>query len=453
MNSQPESCSKCSGSKLTQEEDVLDTWFSSALWPFATMGWPEKTPELEYFYPTDVLVTSREIIYLWVARMIFSSLEYLDGEIPFKDVYIYATVLNEEGKRMSKSLGTGVDPLYLIDSYGADALRFALIQQTGKNQDLRFSDKRVEIVRNFCNKIWNASRFVIMNLEGFDHTKSINKDLLTLQDKWILSRLQKLSEAVNKGFSNYDMDDSARAIYEFIWNEYCDWYLEMAKSTLQDETRKENVQCVLYTVLESTLKILHPIMPFITEEIWQVLPHNGNSIMISNFPERNEEYIDEASENEMQVIMDVVRNIRNLRAELNVSPGKKIDVIYSADAPNKEKIEKNISSIMSLAKVENMKFADKVDSEDKNKYVSSHMPGIDLYVEVAGLVDLDKEKARIDNELKSIEKELQRVEGKLNNEKFLSKAPADIVEKEKRIAAELNETKKKLLEKKTALGI
>ncbi|MGB9620335.1 MAG: class I tRNA ligase family protein, partial [Armatimonadota bacterium] len=253
-----EACSRCGSSNVAQEEDVLDTWFSSALWPFATLGWPNKTPELEYFYPTDVLVTARDIIYLWVARMVFSSLEYLN-EIPFRDVYIYATVLNEEGKRMSKSLGTGVDPLDAIDRFGADALRFALIQQTGKNQDIRFSDRRVELARNFANKIWNASRFVIMNLEGYtpsDQGIETAGEPARLEDRWILSRLNRVAEGVNAGFGNYDMDDAARALYDFIWGEFCDWYVELAKPRLRGEPeQRAQVQSVLYHVLETTVRL------------------------------------------------------------------------------------------------------------------------------------------------------------------------------------------------------
>ncbi|MEN6356883.1 MAG: valine--tRNA ligase, partial [Armatimonadota bacterium] len=275
---------KCGHSSVTQDTDVLDTWFSSALWPFATMGWPKQTPELKSFYPTDVLVTSREIIYLWVARMIFSSLEYLD-KIPFEDVYIYATVLNEEGKRMSKSLGTGVDPLELIGKFGADALRFALIQQTGMNQDIKFSDKRVEDTRNFGNKIWNASRFVIMNLEGYGG-EGLDEDALHLEDRWIISRLNRVIETVNSSLATYNMDVAARAIYEFLWSEYCDWYIELAKPRLRgSDEEKSQVQSVLYYVLEATLRLLHPIMPFITEEIWQALPHEGESIMFAPYPE------------------------------------------------------------------------------------------------------------------------------------------------------------------------
>ena len=444
----PSTRSGCSG--VTQDPDVLDTWFSSALWPFATLGWPEKTPELDYFYPTDVLVTAREIIYLWVARMIFSSMEYLD-EIPFKDVYIYATVLNEEGKRMSKSLGTGVDPLDMIERVGADALRFALMQQAGKNQDIRFSEKRVENVRNFGNKIWNASRFVIMNLE--DSSFKLPTSNLQLEDRWILSRLNRVIAEVNKGFTNYDIDDAANGLYEFVWSEFCDWYIELAKPRLRaGGEAKAQVLGVLSHVLDTALRLLHPIMPFITEEIWQALPHEGESIMLASFPESDSALIDDAAEAEMSTVMDAVRAARNLRAELGAPPSKHVDVVAVASADAMARIERNADSLKSLARIGNLAFVSEMPESDKSKYLAAHLPGLDLYIEVAGLIDIEKELARIDAELQTISKELARSEGKLSNEQFVSKAPAEIIEKERRIVAELSEKKTKLLDRKLALG-
>ena len=453
--SMPEACAMCGSPNLTQDPDVLDTWFSSALWPFATLGWPEQTPELDRYYPTDVLVTAREIIYLWVARMIFSGMEYLN-EIPFDEVYIYATVLNEEGKRMSKSLGTGVDPLELIDRYGADALRFALIQQTGKNQDIRFSEKRVEIIRNFANKIWNASRFVLMNLEDFavpDSPLSTLHSRLRLEDRWILSRLNRTIEAVNSGFTTYDMDDAARALYEFIWDCYCDWYIELAKPRLRGTPEERaQVQAVLHYVLETTLRLLHPIMPFITEEIWQALPHEGESIMMAPFPKSDSAMLDDEAEADMNDVMEAVRAVRNLRAELGASPGKPVNLTVVAQADVRERITRNADSLKSLARVGELTFADGISDSDKGKYLSAHLPGLDLYVEVAGLIDVEKELARIASEMSSIDKELSRSQGKLANENFTSKAPPEIIEKEKRIVAELAEKKGRLEERRAALG-
>lgn len=445
-------CSLCGSSNCEQDPDVLDTWFSSALWPFATMGWPEKTKELDYFYPTDVLVTAREIIYLWVARMIFSSMEYLDGEIPFKDVYIYATVLNEEGRRMSKSLGTGVDPLGLIEEYGVDALRFSLIAQAGKNQDLRFSDKKVEQARNFANKIWNASRFVMMNLADFDSSIKIDETRLEIEDKWLLSRLQSAIKAVNDGFEGFDMDDASKAIYEFIWNEYCDWYLEIAKSRFNDTDDRANVQAVLYYALETLLRLLHPIMPFITEEIWQALPHSGKSIMTAEFPEVNPDYVDIKSENQMSFIMEIVRGVRNLRADLGVSPGKAVNAVICANQDVLLKVSKHTDKINHLGKITSLALLKEIEESKKMDFVSTHISGLDIYVEVAGLIDVDKEIAKIDNELNSIEKELLRTNGKLNNQAFIAKAPAEIIDKEKRIAQELNEKKTALEERKRILS-
>lgn len=462
---------KCGHAKVTQDPDVLDTWFSSALWPFATLGWPKDTPELRYFHPTDVLVTARDIIYLWVARMIFSSLEYL-GEIPFSDVYIYATVMNEEGKRMSKSLGTGVDPLGMIDKVGADALRFALMQQAGKNQDIRFSEKRVENVRNFGNKIWNASRFVIMNLEaehpelaeGPGEVRVIGKRAPSplagegwgeglLQDRWILSRLNRTIETVNKGFTNYDIDDAANTLYEFVWSEFCDWYIELAKPRLRAEGEvRTQVKAVLSYVLETALRLLHPIMPFITEEIWQALPHEGESIMIASFPECDPNLIDESTESEMEIVMDVVRAARNLRAELGTPPSKKVDVIAVASGEAGNCVERNMESIKSLARINELSFVDSIPESDKSNYITAHLSGVDLYIKVAGLIDVEKELARISAELDSITKELAPHVSKLSNEQFVSKAPAEIIEKERRIVAELTEKKQKLEERKQALG-
>ncbi|MCE5321856.1 valine--tRNA ligase [bacterium] len=441
---------KCGHSGVTQDTDVLDTWFSSALWPFATMGWPKQTPELDYFYPTDVLVTSREIIYLWVARMIFSGMEYL-GEIPFKDVYIYATVLNEEGKRMSKSLGTGVDPLDLIDRFGADALRFALIQQTGMNQDIKFSDKRVEDTRNFGNKIWNASRFVIMNLEDYDG-QSFDKDALRLEDRWILSRLNRVIETVNSSLVTYNMDVAARAIYEFLWSEYCDWYIELAKPRLRDsDDQKRQVQSVLYYVLESTLRLLHPIMPFITEQIWQALPHEGESIMLAPYPEADSSMFDGEAEAQMNAVMDGTRTARELKASKNI-PIRQSTVMAFQPSSGRELTEHEKTLIESLSGAV-------IELTDVPCDLESHIAGTvpnfgTFFMSVPKLSDEEckAELARIDNELKSIEKDLSRSQGKLSNEGFVSKAPAAIIEKEKRIIAELSEKKQKLEDRKRSLS-
>lgn len=448
---------KCGHGQVTQDPDVLDTWFSSALWPFATLGWPKQTPELKYFYPTDVLITARDIIYLWVARMIFSGLEYLN-EVPFKDVYIYATVMNEEGKRMSKSLGTGVDPLDLVGRFGADSLRFALMQQAGKNQDIRFSDKRVENVRNFGNKLWNASRFVLMNVADYGPgSLAAGASSETLENRWIFSRLNRTIQAVNAALANYDIDDAANGLYEFVWNEFCDWYIELAKPRLRSEGIERTIaQANLHTVLHTVVRLLHPIVPFITEEIWQALPHcegDSESIMIAPFPEVDESLIDEAAEAEMAAVMDAIRAARNLRAELGVSPGKPIALVAVATEEMKPQIERNADSIKTLARLSGLDFAESIPEEDKAKYVAAHLPGLDLYAEIAGVIDIDAELARIDAELKSLEKDLAPHAAKLSSEQFTSKAPAAIVEKERRIVAEMTEKQQKLIDRRNSLGM
>lgn len=443
-------CKKCGSSNLEQDNDVLDTWFSSALWPFATLGWPKKTPELERYYPTDVLITARDIIYLWVARMIFSSLEFI-GEIPFKDVYIYAMVLNQEGRRMSKSLGTGIDPLDLIDRFGSDALRYALIQQVGLGQDIRFSDACVETTRNFGNKIWNISRFVIMNLEGFDGRKPDNL-ALRLEDRWILSRLNRVIRIVNEGLASYDMDDVARSIYEFLWSEFADWYVELAKPRLRTD-EKPLVQWMLWHALETSMRLLHPIMPFITEEIWQAIPHEGESIMIASFPEPDDSKIDAKAEAQMEIIMEAVRLIRNLRTELSVPPSKKIEAKTIASShKTKEVLLANAEAISALAKLNELKVADTLTEAEKSGYLFAHGSGFDVCLPVTGAVDAEKELDKIATELASLEKELARVKGKLSNEQFVLKAPAEIVEKERRILAELEEKKSKLEDRRKVLS-
>ncbi|MCL6518388.1 MAG: valine--tRNA ligase [Armatimonadetes bacterium] len=441
-------CSKCGSRSVEQDPDVLDTWFSSALWPFATMGWPKKTWELEYFYPTSVLITARDIIYLWVSRMIMTSLYFLN-EIPFRDVYIYATVLNEEGRRMSKSLGTGIDPLDLVEKYGADALRFALIQQVGKVQDIRFSESRVAAIRNFCNKIWNIARFVMLSLdaESGELPEEPSPEVLRNEDKWILSRLQKTIETVNAGFANYDMDAAARVLYDFLWSEYADWYIELAKPRLQGE-EKPIVQYVLWYVLETSMRLLHPIMPFVTEQIWQSIPHEGESIMKAAFPGADASLINEKAEWWMDLIMEITRSIRNLRAEIGVLPGKTVGcIVVSESSDARAAISSGIESIMTLAKVSKLEVASSRPSTEHVRFISAHLPEADIYIPLAGLVDIDREIARVTNELSEVERELARTTSKLTNEQFLARAPAHVIEKEQRIAQELADRRKKLQER------
>ena len=451
--SAPQTCTKCGGSSLTQDPDVLDTWFSSALWPFAVLGWPKEAPELKHFHPTSVLTTAREIIYLWVARMIMTSIHFLD-EIPFHDVYIYATVLNEEGRRMSKSLGTGVDPLEVIDKYGADALRFALLQQAGKGQDLRFSIARVEAIRLFCNKIWNISRFVLLNLDedGAIPTRPDDSQFQP-EDRWIISRLQRTIDAVNTGLGAYDIDDAARALYEFLWSEFADWYIEISKPRLHTD-EKLVVQYILWHVLETSLRLMHPFMPYITEQIWQSIPHEGESIMMADFPSADAQLHNEEAESSMNILMDVIRAIRNLRAEVGAAPGKQVEcILVPAGDEYLSAIKSGERAIMSLARLSELSYIGSAPSSDDIKYVSAHITPADIYIPLTGLVDVERETARINAELAEVDKELARSEGKLSNEQFVSKAPANIIEKERRIVQELSDKRTKLLERLAAYRV
>lgn len=427
-----ETCPKC-GKKLKRDEDVLDTWFSSALWPFSTMGWPENTPELKQFYPTSVLVTGYDIIFFWVARMIFMGLEF-QKEIPFKHVFIHGLVRDSEGRKMSKSLGNGIDPLEVISQYGADTLRFTLITGNTPGNDMRFYWERVESSRNFANKIWNASRFVLMNLTGFDPKTVPDEKLYTLADRWILSRYAQTVKDVTSNMERFELGEAARMLYEFIWNEYCDWYIEMAKSRLynkEDQKNKTVAQYILWQVLSNTLKLLHPFMPFITEEIWQHLPHEGISIMIATWPQGQEERIDTNAVQHMDTIMEVVKAVRNMRAEVNVPPGKKSEVILQVAVENvKAVMEDNIQYLKILAGAEPA-IIQKLSDDKPENAMTAVVNGVEVYLPLKGLIDVEKETARLNKELAGLEKELARITGKLSNAGFVSKAPAEVIAKEK----------------------
>lgn len=428
-------CSKCGGA-MEQDPDVLDTWFSSALWPFSTLGWPEKTPELEHFYPTSVLVTGRDIIFFWVARMIFSGLRFMDQE-PFKEVFIHGLVLDSLGRKMSKSLGNGVDPLDVIESHGADSLRFMLITGNTPGNDLRFHFERLDGARNFANKLWNASRFVMMNLG--DYNPAAKGGPYTLGDRWILSRLQGAVAQVTDYLERYELGEAARVLYEFIWSEFCDWYIELAKPRLFGRTTPEDrvtAQQVLVQVLRETLELLHPFMPFITEEIWQKLPHQGESIMLAKWPTADEGLKDETAETEMAVLIEVITAIRRIRGEMNVPPGKKAEaILISGDTGFRGILERNTAYIQGLANAEVNVLAELQQKPDQS--ASAVTRGVEIFVPLKGLIDLDKEIARLNKELKAVQTDLARVQGKLNNQGFLAKAPADVIEKEKAKEEEL----------------
>ncbi|WP_425060583.1 Valine--tRNA ligase [Sporomusa carbonis] len=430
-------CPKCGG-KVEQDPDVLDTWFSSGLWPFSTMGWPEDTAELKQFYPTSVLVTGYDIIFFWVARMIMMGLKFKQ-DIPFRHVFIHGLVRDSQGRKMSKSLGNGIDPLEVIDKYGADTLRFMLVTGNTPGNDMRFYWERVESSRNFANKIWNASRFVLMNLEGFDPAFTPDAKGYTLADRWILSRYNQTVADVTRNLERFELGEAARMVYEFIWDEFCDWYIELAKGRLYNKADGESrkvVQYVLNYVLGNTLKLLHPFMPFITEAIWQSLPHQGLSIMTAGWPAEDANLVNAEAEQFMNVIMETIKSVRNMRAEVNVPPGKKSEVILKiASNDIKALIEANIGYIKTLAAAEPVVVlaADAATPENAMTAVAS---GVEIYLPLKGLIDVDKETARLNKELGSLDKELSRIAGKLNNPGFTAKAPADVIEKEKAKQAE-----------------
>ena len=423
-------CPKC-GKPMRQDPDTLDTWFSSALWPFSTLGWPEKTPELEYFYPTDVLVTGYDIIFFWVVRMMFSGLEHM-GEVPFKNVLIHGLVRDSQGRKMSKSLGNGIDPLEVIDKYGADALRLTLVTGNAPGNDMRFYWERVEASRNFANKVWNASRFIMMNLDKAEN-RAVGLDELTPADKWILSKLNTLAKDVTENMENFDLGVAVDKIYDFIWEEFCDWYIEMVKPRLynDEDTTKAAALYTLKTVLIESLKLLHPYMPFITEEIFCNLQDEEESIMISDWPVYKEEFNFPVEENAIETIKEAVRGIRNTRTSMNVAPSRKAKVyVVSQDEALRNIFENGKVFFASLGYASEVIIQDNKDGIDSDA-VSVVIPNGTIYMPFAELVDIAKEIERLENEEKRLTGELARVNGMLSNERFVSKAPAAKIQEEK----------------------
>ena len=441
-------CPKCGGKHMHQEEDVLDTWFSSALWPFSTLGWPDKTKELNYFYPTSVLVTGYDIIFFWVARMIFSGMEQMKEE-PFKTVYIHGLVRDAQGRKMSKSLGNGIDPLEIIDKYGADALRFTLVTGNSPGNDMRFSTEKVESSRNFANKIWNASRFIQMNLTI---DKAELPETLALEDKWILSKFNDLVKAVTENIDKYELGLAVQKLYDFIWDNFCDWYIEIVKPRLQnkdDVQANENAQKVLCYVLSNTMKLLHPFMPFITETIWQALPHDGESIMVSKWPEYQDSLNFAVEAEQVETIMDTIRSIRARRAEMNVPPSKKAQVILFTE--NRQAYEAGSTFFAKLAYASEIQFVDAAPS-NVEAMVSVVTKGAQVYMPMGELVDFEKEKARLEKEKAKVQKDIDFVMKKLNNEGFVAKAPAAVIAQEREKAAKYQELMDKLNASLAALG-
>ncbi len=430
----PTVCPKCGCTHLTQDEDTLDTWFSSALWPFSTLGWPEKTEELKYFYPTNTLVTGYDIIFFWVARMMFSGIEHM-GDVPFDTVLIHGLVRDEQGRKMSKSLGNGIDPLEMIAVYGADALRLTLATGNSPGNDMRFSEKKITASRNFANKLWNASRFILMNLSD-----SVTAELpatLTTEDKWFISKYNSLVKEVTENIDRYELGIAVQKLYDFIWDIMCDWFIEITKPRMQEggETA-ENAQRVLVYVMSGTLKLLHPFMPFITEEIWQALPHEGESIMVSQWPQYDEALNFKKEEAEFEILMDAIKAIRNTRSQMNVPPSKKADLFI--ETAHKEIFENGKKFLERLASAAKVHVGDRFDMDGAVQVIAN---GSKTLIPMDELVDKEKERARLEKEKAACEKDFAMISGKLNNQGFLAKAPQAVVDGEK---AKLEKIKEKM---------
>lgn len=444
----PTGCIRCGGTAIEQDPDVLDTWFSSALWPFSTLGWPDDTEELQHFYPTSVLVTGFDIIPFWVSRMILMGLEFMD-EKPFSDVLIHGLIRDPEGRKMSKSLGNGVDPLDVIEEYGADALRYALVSGVAPGNDIRYIPEKVEAYRNFANKIWNAARFAMMNLEDFDPNED-TEGLLTLADQWILSRLAHTTQEVTRFLDRYDVGEAARVLYDFVWSELCDWYIEWVKPRLygrQGADSRHTAQYVLWEVLRTTLELLHPFMPFITEEIWQHLPGTGETIMLTAWPRVLAEARSEAAERSMELLMHCITEIRTLRSEKQVPPGRRITAIVQVDGEAnplwQRLLTENAAYLKTLAGLETLEI--EAPGPKPDSALSAVTPeGIQLFLPLADLVDREAEIARTQKDLEKAKQELARARGKLENPGFVNKAPSAVVEKEREKAAMLESSVEKL---------
>lgn len=426
----PESCPKCQSIKFKQDPDVLDTWFSSALWPFSTLGWPDQTEDLEYFYPTDVLVTGYDIIFFWVVRMVFSGIEQM-GESPFKHVFIHGLIRAADGRKMSKSLNNGVDPLVVIDQYGADALRFMLATGNSPGNDMRFQPERVEAGRNFANKLWNASRFVLMGIEN-DPGQLDETDELNLADQWIISRSNTLMAEVTANMDKFEIGIAATKIYEFVWNEYCDWYIELAKKRLygEDAKAKQTVQRVLITVLRDSLKMLHPFIPFITEEIWQYLPETDSQLIKAAWPVCKESCLNEKAEQEMELVMSAIKNVRNVRAEMDVLPSRKARILVKATENTQRILMTNGEYMIALASASEVS-AVLSEEEVPEDAVVVVIEGGELFLPLDDLIDFGKELERLEKEKAKLEGEVDRVSKKLANQGFVAKAPEKLIEEEK----------------------
>ncbi|MBE6082170.1 MULTISPECIES: valine--tRNA ligase [Tissierellales] len=444
----PKECPKCKSKNIYQDPDTLDTWFSSALWPFSTLGWPEETEDLKYFYPTDVLVTGYDIIFFWVVRMVFSALEQT-GEVPFDNVFLTGLVRDSQGRKMSKSLGNGIDPLDVIDKYGADALRFTLVTGNSPGNDMRFYMERVESSRNFANKLWNATRFVMMNIDEDIKSYDFDTGDLEEEDKWILSRKNNVVREITENLDKYELGMAAQKIYDFIWDEFCDWYIEIVKGRLYGTERKtkETAQKVLLIVLKDILKMLHPFMPFITEEIWRYLPDEEKPLIISSWPVYRENINFPEAERSMEYIMNAIKGIRNIRSEMNVEPKRRSNMIFvTQDEEIKKVIDEGKRYFVNLAFANDIYIRDSKDGlgEDNGVVV---LEKCEIYLPMRDLIDFEKERERLEREREKLESELKRVRGKLSNKGFIDKAPKEVVEAEREKETKYKDMMDKVLER------
>ncbi|MDL2218133.1 class I tRNA ligase family protein, partial [Christensenellaceae bacterium OttesenSCG-928-M15] len=446
----PHACAKCSSVKLRQDEDVLDTWFSSGMWPFSTLGYPDKTEELKYFYPTSTLVTGYDIIFFWVARMMVFGLNVM-GDKPFDTVFVHGIVRDSLGRKMSKSLGNGIDPLEVIEKHGADSLRFSLITGNSAGNDMRFFWEKVEAARNFCNKVYNAARFVLMNV-GDKPVGEIDMNALDIADKWVLTKLNGIIKEVRYNLDAFELNLAAQKIYDFIWSEFCDWFIEMAKHRLygDDEKAKTQVRAVLVHVLTDAMKLLHPFMPFITEELYLHLPNAEETIMLSDFPQVKDAFDFAQEAEQMEAVMELIRSVRNVRADMNVPPAKRISAILVAEPSFKAAFENAAVYMNRLAGIEEVHLQENADHIPVNA-VSIVSAAAEAFVPLEQLVDIEKERERVKKEIERINGEIKRAEGKLNNVGFVAKAPAHVVEEEKTKLQNAKDMLEKLLKRQDGL--
>ncbi|MEN6440830.1 MAG: valine--tRNA ligase [Syntrophobacter sp.] len=442
----PSGCPNCPGAALEQDSDVLDTWFSSGLWPFSTMGWPDRTDELKKFYPTSVLVTAFDILFFWVARMMMMGIHFM-GEVPFHEVYVHALVRDAQGQKMSKSKGNVIDPLLMMDKYGTDALRFALTAFAAQGRDIKLSEERIEGYKHFVNKIWNAARLLLMNLEGFETSDSIPEKPAALAHRWILSRLQRVVSETSESLDGYRFNEYAQALYQFLWHEYCDWYLEMIKPAFYGDDPEAGGQArsIAAFVLEQILVLLHPVMPFITEELYQKLPRTSGSVMKAQYPEYHAERIDAAAEEQVDKLMGVITAIRNIRGEMNVQPAIRVEVVCLCEGDSDVALLKEQArTLQDLARISRLGVARIGEMEKPKSAAGAVVGGIDVFVVLKDVLDFESESKRLQKEIAKLEKEIGVTNRKLSNEDFLGKAPTDVIEKEREKASRLGEKMEKL---------